>query len=309
MTAVPRVNVTVDAADVQWSPGDGRPLLLLLRMASRGMGVWDPVWDGLAARFSVAQFDLGMPSSAALEDPHGAFRRLSAHCAVVASALGHERFHLLGWNGGTHVALRCAIDHPGRVTSCTLLGPFFDTPSRGAVDKGIEFLRVLLESGDRELYAYYWFMNGLSPRFVAERFDQVDAWVAARIAGDRFLALDEKRAMRWIRALRGRWTSDAELAACRTPTLIVAHSEDRWHAGPSVDMAHRLASMLPAAELVTLEGYGSLVLLEAPEVFLAAADAFYARQTERFAMTAPCGPGPREAGRHSISRRAIDETS
>lgn len=58
----------------------------------------------------------------------------------------------------------------------------------------------------------------------------------------------------------------------------MAHSEDRWHAGPSVDMARRLAEALPNAELATLEGYGSLVLLEAPQVFVAASQAFYARQ-------------------------------
>jgi len=98
------------------------------------------------------------------------------------------------------------------------------------------------------------------------------------VDGTDILALDVERAMRWIRALRGRWTSDAELASCRTPTLVMAHSEDRWHAGPSVDMVRRLAKALPNAELVTLEGYGSLVLLEAPQVFLAAAEPFYARQ-------------------------------
>lgn len=277
MSRAKRETVSVEGGDVEWSPVPGRPLLLLLRMASRGMGVWDPVWEGLAARFSVAQFDLGMPSSTELEDPLSVIKSFSSRCASVAAALGHQRFHVLGWNGGTHVALRCAIDYPDRVASCVLLGPFFASSSAPAVEKGIEFLRVLLESGDRELYAYYWFMNGLSARFVKEHFDRVETWVGARVAGDRFLTLDVERAMRWIRALRRKWTSDTELARCRIPTLVVAHSEDRWHAGPSVDMARRLADALGDATFATLEGYGSLVLLEAPSVFLAAADPFFER--------------------------------
>lgn len=279
VTEIPREEADIDGARVQWSPVPDRPLLLLLRMASRGMGVWDPVWNGLAERFSVAQFDLGMPSSEQLDDPLGVFRRMATRCAAVASGLGHERFHVLGWNGGAHVALRCAIEHPTRVATCALLGPFHETPSPRSLDKGVEFLRVMLECGDRELYAYYWFMSGLSPRFVAEHFDRVDAWVQARLAGDRFLELDASRALKWIRVLRVPSACDAELAAVRVPTLVVAHSEDRWHAGPTVDMARNLAAQMPMATLEVLEGFGSLVLLEAPEVFLRVANAFYDERT------------------------------
>ena len=273
--AVKRQTLTIAQREIVVSAGEGKPLLLLLRMASRGMGVWDPVWDHLAQRFSVAQFDLGMPSVEALANPAETFRTFAATCSEVASALGHPTYHVFGWNGGTHVALRCAADYPDRVASCLLLGPFCDVADRRALDRGVEFLRVMLESGDRELYAYYWFMAGLSPGFVANRFDEVDRLVAARLAGDRFLSLDVERAMRWIRSLRASYVSDEELAQVRAPALVVAHSEDRWHAGPTVAMAQHVHAQLPVSRLAVLQGYGSLVLLEAPEVFLVEADRFY----------------------------------
>jgi pimeloyl-ACP methyl ester carboxylesterase len=133
----------------------------------------------------------------------------------------------------------------------------------------------MLECGDRELYAYYWFMGGLSPAFVAHRFDEVERMVAARVAGDRFLALDVERAMRWIRALRGSHVSDEELGRLTAPVLVVAHTEDRWHAGPTVEMAERVHARIPGSRFASMQGFGSLVLLEAPEVFLAAAEPFF----------------------------------
>jgi len=274
-----RRKVEAGGREILISAQDGKPLLFLLRMASRGMGVWDPVWDPLARRFSVAQFDLVMPDTATLADPERMFRQMAADCAAAASELGFDDFHVLGWNGGTHVALRCAVDYPDRVSSCVLLGPFAALADRRALDRGVEFLRTMLECGDRERYAYYWFMGGLSKGFVDKRFDDVERWVAARLAGDRFLALDVERAMLWIRSLRGSHVGDDELARLRVPVQIVAHSEDRWHAGPTVAMAESLRDRIPGARYALLQGYGSLVLLEAPEVFLDAVEPFLAAVT------------------------------
>lgn len=272
--------------EVRISRQDGKPLMLLLRMASRGMGVWDGVWDALAERFSVAQFDLVTPSAADLDRPRHAFKRLAADCAAVADGLGFRRFHLFGWNGGTHVALRCAADYSERVSSCVLLGPFFELTDRRALDAGIEFMRLMLEHADRETYALYWFMNGLTPDFVERHFDQVEAWARARAAGDQFLKVDVERVMKWVRALRGRWLSDAELGAVRTPTLLIVPDQDRWHAGPTIAMARELHRRLPNAHLEVLAGYGSLVPLEAPQRVIATTTPFYER-----VLGASAGPG------------------
>jgi pimeloyl-ACP methyl ester carboxylesterase len=75
-------------------------------------------------------------------------------CARVADGLGYEGFHVFGWIGGTHVALRCAIEFPHLVRSLTLLGPFHPLADMRLIEKQLEFRRVMLTQPDRELYAF-----------------------------------------------------------------------------------------------------------------------------------------------------------
>ena len=259
--------IQIQGLDVVRSGQRGAPLLLLLRMAAN-TELWGGVWPGLAAEFDVAQVRLRTPSHSELDAPAEMFRRLSAQCAAVASELGHEQFHVFGWNGGTHVALRCAIDFPGRVRSCVLLGPFWPLEDMRRIDAGLEIMRVMMEQPDRVLYATYWFMGGLSPKFVSERFDDVLRWAHARAAGDPFLQGASVGAMKWAKVLRGQWTVAQELDALAVRTLIIAHGLDPWNAGPTVEMAAALHRKLPASRLEVLEGCGSLVPLEDPERLL-----------------------------------------
>jgi len=275
MTA-PEARRTIAAGghSVLADPPDGKPLLVLLRMAARGAGLWDAVWAPLGRRYRVAQFDLPMPTTAALAHPREVFGALAEAACDVAEALGHARFSVFGWNGGCHVALRAAASAADRIASCLLLGPFHAPAEPRVVERGLEFLRVMYERGDPRLYAYYWFLSGLSPRFVAANFDRVEGWVAQRVAGDRFLANDPARALAWMRALRGAWLTDDELASIRCPTLILAHSLDLWHAGPTAEMAQALHARIPGSRLHVLTDVGSLVLLEDPGRVVSAIDTF-----------------------------------
>ncbi|MBA3507323.1 MAG: hypothetical protein H0T80_16290 [Betaproteobacteria bacterium] len=144
-----------------------------------------------------------------------------------------------------------------------------------AVELGLKVLRTLLERRDPQLYTAYWFASGLSTEFLATQYDRVEGWVRQRIAADTFLSVDVERAMRWMHALRESWVSNEELARVRSPVLIVSH-DDRWHAGPTVAMARALAQQLSTSRHEHITGYGSLVLLESPERFLAIAEPFFA---------------------------------
>jgi len=255
----------------------GKPLLLLVRMAARGMGGWDGIWDGLCDRFSVAQFNLRRPTVVELKTPEDVFRRLAADCTTMAAQLGFDAFHILGWAGGTHVALRCAADHQTVVSSCTLVNPFFPLPDMRPVNKGNEFLKVMLQSGGRELYAYYWFMAGLSPEFVRTRFDEVEIMVRKRVASDtNFNTADAEQMAQWSRALRGFWVSDAEMASIKTPVLVVGSGLDPGYFGPSPEMAPSLHSHIPGSELAVAQQFGNLMLIESPDTFLRLSDPFFA---------------------------------
>ena len=133
----------------------------------------------------------------------------------------------------------------------------------------------MLEQRDSQLYAAYWFASGLSTEFLATQYDRVEGWVRQRVAADKFMSVDIECAMRWMVALRESWVSSDEIACARSPVLIVSH-DDRWHAGPTVAMARALAQQLPTSRHEHIAGYGSLVLLEAPERFLAIAEPFFA---------------------------------
>lgn len=266
--------VEIGGIEVTLSPVRDRPLILLLRMASGGMGIWDAIWADLARHFTLARFELaGLPAARDLSDPAGVFRALGRTAAEVASGLGRERFHLFGWNGGTLIALACAMDHPERVDSCILLDPFFPLADMRHVERAIEVKRVLLEHPDRSVYAFYWVMAGL----IARDFDAVERLVAQRLARDAFVRADPERFMRWVRALRFTRFEDAELARIRAPTLILATAQDRWNAGPSIAMAREVQARLPRSELQVVENAGGLFLIEDPKRFLGLVEPFINR--------------------------------
>lgn len=263
---------------VRASDGTDKPAIVLLRMASRDAGLWDTIWHPLEQWFRVVQFDLPMPSFDALDDPREAFGTLAADVRDVMSALGHRSYSVFGWNGGCHVALRCAADSPDDIQQCILLGPFHTVRDRRPLDQGLRFLQALFERRDARTYTYYWYMSGLSPKFCTERFDRIQRWVEQRLAHDRFVAQDSKRAMKWMHALRDAWLSDGELRSILTSTLILAPTLNQWHAGPTLEMAQTLAALMPHSQLVTLDGSGSLILLEDPERVIVPLSSFIKRR-------------------------------
>jgi pimeloyl-ACP methyl ester carboxylesterase len=158
-----------------------------------------------------------------------------------------------------------------------LLAPF-DTPADPRpLDRGVAFLRALAERADARLYAAYWFMGGLSQQFVAEHFDEVEGWIERRVARDPFLRADPARTSRWMEVLRRGWIDEDALTRLAVPVSLLAPTRNAWHAGPTVEMAESLARRIPNAEVHRLEGYGSLVPLEAPQRVVESIAAFLER--------------------------------
>jgi pimeloyl-ACP methyl ester carboxylesterase len=269
---------TFDGIPVHFSRAEGRPLIFLIRMIAWESGIWDTAWAHLAERFTVANFNF-FATEAALQmaKPEEGFTSFARHCVDIAERLGYDKFHILGWVGGTQVAMRCAIDHPERVQSCTLLNPHFELPDMRPVQIGNRFKQIIIEK-DKELYTYYWVMSGLSNSFVEKNFDVVERIVKQRMDADKFVTSDTKRFVEWSKALRTKSVSDEELAGIRTPTLIVAGDVERWNAGPGPEMARLLHGKMPSAEFKMLEGLGELLLIEAPEKFLSVYDDFLRRR-------------------------------
>ncbi|MCM0018365.1 MAG: alpha/beta hydrolase [Tagaea sp.] len=267
--------------EVRITRGDGKPLMLLTRMASGGMGIWDAVWSDLARHFTVANFDLVGAAGLSEDMPaRDRFMALADTTSDMATRLGFDRYHVFGWYGGCHVALACAARHPKRVASCLLLDPFYELEDNRKIEKAIEFKKVLFEHPDRELYAYYWVMAGFSPAFLENEFDTVERMAKARIAADRFVTLDTSRWMRWVRALRTNWLEESDFPAMTAPTLVLATALDSWHAGPTVGMAEALTKRLPSADLKVVEGLGTFFFTEDPARFRDLAAGFLERSAK-----------------------------
>ena len=63
MTAEKEV-INIDGIRVNMTRQEGKPLIILTRMASQAMGIWDTIWGDFARYFTVANFDLqGLPGA------------------------------------------------------------------------------------------------------------------------------------------------------------------------------------------------------------------------------------------------------
>ena len=105
--------------------GSGPPLLLL-HGHPQTLATWRKIAPALAARFSVVACDLrGYGDSAKPEagEDHGAYskRAMANDQVAVMSALGHDRFAVIGHDRGGRVAHRMTLDHAERVARLALI--------------------------------------------------------------------------------------------------------------------------------------------------------------------------------------------
>lgn len=270
----------IEGHTVHLHENPGAPTLVLTRLAARDGGVWDPLWNRLGADHQLVAVDLKRPSATA-HTPTAVLKAYADTLVAVTGSLGTGPVHLVGWTGGSQIALQVAVHHPHALASLSLVTPFREAGERRRIDDGLAFIRAILATGDAELYARYWFTSGLSDKYLEANMDAVDRLVAARVAGDPFIGFDIDEAMDWMAALRRDHVDDAALCAIACPTLIVAAGQNRWHAGPSPQMAEAIHAKLPNSTLRLLPEAGPLLLIEAADTVAPWIAAFVARHGAR----------------------------
>jgi len=203
----------------------GAAPLLLLHGFPQTHVIWHRVAQVLRERFFLVMPDLrgyGDSSKPAGERDHANYskRAMAADMAALMSALGHERFGLVGHDRGGRVAHRLALDHAPRVSRLSVLdiAPTLD----------------MYEATDmRFASAYYHWFHLIQPAPLPERM----------IGGDPLFYL------RWK---LGGWGSTgighlepeavAEYERCfAVPESIHAMCED-YRASAGIDLAHDRAS-------------------------------------------------------------------
>ena len=117
--------IETSSATINLVTGGAGPPLLLLHGYPQNHVMWHKAAPALAARYTVVAPDLrgygdsSKPASDGLEDH---CKRASARDQVeVMTALGFDRFHVVGHDRGARVGHRMALDHPERVRTFTSL--------------------------------------------------------------------------------------------------------------------------------------------------------------------------------------------
>ena len=248
--------------------GSGVPVVLIHGLAA-SIEAWRDVVPELAARRRVLALDL--PGFGYADKPLGGdytalgFFLPALHAFL--DAAGVERAHLVGSSMGASLAIRYAARHPGRVASVTAANP-------GGFDRYIHpFLRVPTVPGvgqvvSRPMRATNAFAMGLTMARKARRtqalLDEIDMF--SKLPGAHNDFVKTLRGLATPLGLKDLEEFAHDARAVAAPTLIVWGREDRIFPMAQLETAE---AMMPAAEVLVMDGVGHFPQIDAPAAFAA----------------------------------------
>lgn len=200
--------------------GNGPPVLLLHGYPQTHV-MWHKVAPLLAARYAVVAPDLrgygdsGKP--AVNGDPERySKRRMAQDLLEAMTALGYERFHVVGHDRGARVGHRMALDAPGRVRSFTALDVAPSQAAFDAMDSSLAFAWFHWHLM-RQPYPFPETLIGANPKFyldfLLERWTAVDG------------AISEAAYAEYLRCFANPETIRATCADYRAIDADLAHDE------------------------------------------------------------------------------------
>ncbi|MER5731756.1 alpha/beta fold hydrolase [Streptomyces sp. NPDC002138] len=178
-----------------------------------------PLLDGLAARHTVVGVDYPGTGGTPRADHPLTLDELADELVAAADSEGLERFAVLGYSLGGHVAVRVATRHPGRVSALVLTATFARADNR--LSLVTELWSELAERGETGLLAKVLVPLVLSPGVLAALTPEQLAGAVADTAAGFPPGGGDHAALVPGADLR------AELALLDVPALVVATTEDR----------------------------------------------------------------------------------
>ncbi len=115
------VDVQLDQTTMHARVGGSGPPVLLLHGYPQTHVIWHEIAGSLASQHTTIAADLRGYGDSHTSSEDFTFRAMATEQVQLMSALGHERFHVVGHDRGARVAHRMALDQPWRVASVTLL--------------------------------------------------------------------------------------------------------------------------------------------------------------------------------------------
>ncbi len=246
---------TLPLHHVDEGPADAPAVLLGSSLGSTHR-LFDDLAADLARDFRVVRFDTRGHGASPAPPPPYTMAELAGDVLALAEALRIETFGYVGLSLGGALGQRIAIDHPERLTSLSLC---CTAPVFGSAQTWAERAETVLASGMEPLVeatTERWF----TPAFRAAHPDRVERVM------DLFRATPAPGYAGCCAALAD-FDATAELAAIRTPTLVVAGADDPT-CPPSV--GHAMVESIPGARLEVVADAAHLANLAHPDVFNAA---------------------------------------
>ena len=255
------------------STGSGEPILFLHEFAGDHRS-WAPQVAHFAPEFRCLVYAArGYPPSDVPADPAAYSQERAVEDAVeVLDAAGVDKALAVGLSMGGFAALHLVLKYPQRVKAAVVAGVGYGAQPERREQFRTESLAVA-DAFERHGAAKVAESYAVGPARVQLQNKNPQAWrgfAAALAAHD---SLGATLTMRGVQASRpSLYDLQAELAAVRTPILVVAGDEDDGSLEPSI----MLKRVMPTAGLAVLPRTGHTLNLEEPELFNSTVERFVA---------------------------------
>ncbi len=240
------------------SAGRGPPVLLLHSLGTSAT-LWSSTIAALSDRFTLVAMDCrghgGSSNRAGFS-----VEAIAGDGLALMSALGHERFHVVGCSMGGLFAVTLHAMARARCLSLTLAGAYATVGAAGP--QRIAATREILATIP---------MADFGRRYADDTVISTGSDARALVAG----AIAAMTPGNYLQTLEAILTADVSplLADITVPTLVLVGTEDR-RAPPAVSRG--LAAAISGSVLRDIQGAGHLAMLDEPEAFV--------RQLERFLL-------------------------
>jgi pimeloyl-ACP methyl ester carboxylesterase len=246
------IGVVIDILEYELL-GAGPSLVLVHGTGSDGMSSWGTVVEALTAEHTVLLPNL--PGSGGSPLPGDALHIDVIADQVVATAqkAGLESFAVAGASLGAAVAIKVAARHPDRVLALATVAGYAQL--RPTLRLNLELWAAMQARGDADLGKFLVSLS-FSERYLARVPTETLQQIITQFAGDPSPGTAAQIAFTLGIDVRG------DLGAVRTPTLVVAPTEDRFVAP---EHSAELAAGIPGATLVAITG-GHASIFEDPQL-------------------------------------------
>jgi len=254
--------------------GSGTPVVFVHEFAG-DMYSWEPQMRHFSRRYRVVAYNArGYPPSEAPEEParYGQ-ARAADDIAAVMDAAGIERAHVCGLSMGGFAALHFGFRHAGRARSLVVAGCGYGAePDRRAQFRAeAEATADLIERDGMEAFADIY---ARGPTRVQFENKDPRGWRAFRDRLGEHSAVGAAATMRGVQALRpSLYDLAGEMAALRTPTLVLTGDED-W---PCLLPGVLMKQTIPSAALAVMANCGHTINIEDPDEFNRLCGDFFAQ--------------------------------